>query len=152
MANSDHTEPEYGIARSDTDDGWYVMPVRGSTAPKPFFDVAYGRSSEASYLAAREHNLTLRPYREPVKNYTVSPSNKAHPELPVGITLKVSDKLNRGGKGNTRVHSFAVSLLCGKSTTVYIGTANTWQDNYKAALEKAINVREKSRAFFMKSP
>jgi len=151
MAQTGH-EPGYGIVRNDTNDGWYVKAVKRSTAPKPFFDIAYGGSAGASYLAAREYNLALRPYKGTLKNYTVSRSDKAHPELPVGITLSVLDRLNRGGKGTTKVYSFAVSLFSGKSTTVYIGTSNTWQVNYLAGLEKAIKVREKSRAALLNAP
>jgi len=152
VAETDHTESEHGISRNETDDGWYVKAVKKSTAPKPFFDVAYGGSAGASYLAARDYNLKLRPYKGTLRNYTVARCDKSHPELPVGITLSVLDRLNRGGKGTTKVYSFSVSMLNGKSTTVYIGTANTWQTNYAAALEKAIGVREKCRAAHRKEP
>lgn len=138
-------KPEHGILRNNTDDGWYVLPIKRGTSPKPFFDAAFKNDPVLSYKAAKHFNAGLRPYVKPIKNYSKTKSNKINKELPVGISLASSYRLNPGGKGKTLVYNFKVSLLSGKPTTVYIGTEATWLSNYDAALKKAINKREASK-------
>lgn len=143
-------EPELGIVRSLTDDGWYVLPVSSGVSPKPFFDVAFNGHPNQSYAAAVEHNKALRPYKVPVRNYKKNRSDKGWPDLPVGITLAVHTSLNRGGRGTQTIYSFKVTRLKRKTTTVYIGTVNTWEGNFERALEKAIEIRERSRKALLK--
>jgi hypothetical protein len=152
MSYSFPISPEHGVVRNNTNDGWYVVPVKSGVSPKPFFDAAYENNSERSYAAAKKHNATLRPYKAGIRNQQVNPSTKANQELPVGITLAKRTTLNRGGKGTQQRYTFKVTLIGGGSVNVYIGTARTYQQNYGKALEKAISLRETSKKALLKSP
>jgi len=144
-------DPDHGITRSRTDDGWYVAPIRSGESPKAFFDAAYDFDPGASYIAAKELNDQLRPYIAPIRNQANQRSDKARSDLPVGITLARRKSVNRGGKGSQLLYSFKVSPLRGKPVNVYIGTANTWEANFAKALERAVAIREKSREALLKS-
>lgn len=143
-------EPEHGIIRNRDDDGWYVIPVRSGVSPKAFFDALWGGDALQSYIAACEHNKSLRPLKASVNNYQNTRSDKARPDLPVGITLAVRTSLNKGGRGSQIIYSFKVSRFGQKPVTVHIGTVNTFARNFNGALEKAIAVREKSRRAILK--
>lgn len=142
--------PDYGIIRNQTDDGWYVRPIRSGKSPRVFYDVAFSRDPGSSYAAAKEHNDQLRPYIAPIRNQANQRSDKARPDLPVGITLATRKSVNRGGKGSQLLYSFKVSPLRGKPVNVYIGTANTWEANFAKALERAVAIRERSRELLLK--
>ncbi|WP_434141426.1 hypothetical protein JQR84_23825 (plasmid) [Pseudomonas luteola] len=142
--------PDHGITRSRTDDGWYVAPIRSGESPKAFFDAAYDFDPGASYIAAKELNDQLRPYIAPIRNQANQRSDKARPDLPLGITLATRKSVNRGGKGSQLLYSFKVSPLRGKPVNVYIGTANTWEANFSQALQRAIAIRERSRELLLK--
>jgi len=43
-----------------------------------------------------------------------------------------------------------VKPLRGKPANVYIGTAKTWEANFAKALERAVEIREKSRKVLLK--
>lgn len=143
-------EPEHGIIRNRDDDGWYVMPVKSGVSPKPFLDALLGGDALQSYSAACEHNKSLRPFKASVNNYQNTRSDKARPDLPVGITLAVRTSLNKGGRGSQIIYSFKVSRFGQKPVTVHIGTVNTFERNFSGALEKAIALREKSRRAILK--
>ncbi|MFK4136761.1 hypothetical protein ACI2KR_31510 [Pseudomonas luteola] len=142
--------PDHGIVRNQTDDGWYVLPIKSGKSPRAFFDAAYDFDPGASYAAAKELNDQLRPYIAPIRNQANQRSDKGRPDLPVGITLATRKSVNRGGKGSQLLYSFKVSPLRGKPVNVYIGTANTWEANFAKALERAVGIREKSREALLK--
>ncbi|WP_455233439.1 hypothetical protein [Geopseudomonas aromaticivorans] len=143
-------DPEHGIVRNNADDGWYVVPVSRGVAPKPFYDAAFDRDPGVSYAAAKVHNAELRPFKGFVRNHRIQRKDKARQDLPIGITFAIVDKANQRGQGRTMTYNFKVSLHSGLSTTVYIGTQNTWERNYEKCLAKAIEVRERSRAALLK--
>ncbi|MBH3441440.1 hypothetical protein VPH49_24500 [Pseudomonas luteola] len=142
--------PDHGIVRNQTDDGWYVLPVRSGESPRAFFDAAYDFDPGASYIAAKAYNDALRPYTDAVRHYRNQRSDKGRPDLPVGITLATRKSVNRGGKGSQLLYSFKISTLRGKPVNVYIGTANTWETNFAKALERAVAIRERSREALLK--
>ncbi|GAB3382790.1 hypothetical protein [Azotobacter armeniacus] len=143
--------PEHGIVRNDVDDGWYVLPVKNSQSPKPFFDVSYRCDPSASYAAAKEFNAILRPYKDRIKNYRRPRSNKSHLDLPVGITLATVIRSKQGQNTGDVIYNFKVSTFNGKSTTVYIGTERTWLQNYDNKLKKAMDVRRRFREPLLKT-
>jgi len=142
--------PDHGIVRNQTDDGWYVLPIKSGKSPRAFFDAAYAHAPNASYAAAKAYNDALRPYTDAVRHYRNQRSDKGRPDLPVGITLATRKSVNRGGKSSQLLYSFKVSTLRGKPVNVYIGTANTWEANFAKALKKAVAIRERSRELLLK--
>lgn len=148
--NSSQITPEAGIIRMAADDGWYVKPIRSGVSLKPFYDVSYGKDPAASYAAALEYNAVLRPFAEPIQNVQVIRSNKARPELPVGITLATRVVKNRAGGYGQTLYIFKVSTFNGKAKSVYIGTQNTVDRNYDSKLETAIKLRERYRQQLLK--
>jgi hypothetical protein len=137
-------EIEHGIVRNSADDGWFVIPVKNGQSPNVFYDVTYG-NSHRSYDEAQKHNAVLRPYKDGFRNHQIPPRSKRHSVLPVGITLSTRVLRNKGGKGTQLIYNFKVCRIQARPTTVYIGTAITWEHNYEAALRKAIDIRESSK-------
>lgn len=135
-------KPDRGIIRSQTDDGWYVKPVKKGQTPRPFFDVVYGDRT-ASYKQAKAFNAQLRPFKGKVRNHLNAYTGKKDPELPVGISLTTRTQINKGGQGDQLIYNFKVSCpgTTFKLKTVYIGTAWTWKGNYETALKKAKAIR-----------
>lgn len=118
--------------------GWQVR-VPGE--PTRFFSDGVNGSTLKAFEAALSYRRSLMPI---TAQHRVLPgqekASKLHPTGEPGVFL------NKKWKRDRKVPEYAFSVTRpGKPrTTVYIGTERTWEQNYDAKLEVAINIRREA--------
>lgn len=117
-------------------DGWQVrMPGEKTVF---FADLKCGgvEASHAKALAYRREKLLITDQQRPLLGKETE--GKKHKVGVAGVFLQTTQKKDR----KVLEYHFAVRKRDGGTSTVYIGTERTWQQNYDRKLIRAIEIRE----------
>jgi hypothetical protein len=125
--------------------GWRItgdVLVKGGRTN--FSDKRYGGPDKSFLATLEEVSKHIKLIKK--SGYALSPLERKHKTLKLGCSGVIYNVCvcKRKDKPDVITHRFIVSNPnTNKTTTVYIGTDNTYQDNWDKCLDKAKSLREK---------